>query len=53
MRPEHECDLRGDSAGGYLTMHDVGVPPIPDGLFIPLGVEVIFRFDFRVIRDMV
>jgi hypothetical protein len=27
----------------YLTMHYTSVGFIPDGLFIPLGVEIVFR----------
>jgi hypothetical protein len=33
----------------YLTMHYSGVPLIPYGLFIPLGVEIVFRFALWVI----
>ena len=33
----------------YLTMHYSGVQLIPDGLFIPLGVEIVFRIVLWVV----
>ncbi len=37
----------------YLTMHYTGVPFIPDGLFIPLGIEVAFRIGTWVIQNLI
>ena len=36
----------------YLTMHYTGVEFIPDGLFIPLGVECVFRGGWWVIQEL-
>ena len=36
-------DIAGIGLAIYLTMHYTGVPLIPDGLFIPLGIEIFFR----------
>ena len=36
----------------YLTMHFTGVEFIPDGLFIPLGVECGFRGGWWVIQEL-
>ena len=36
----------------YLTMHYTGVSLIPDGLFIPLGIEVSFRFSMWMIQEL-
>ncbi len=36
----------------YLTMQYTGVPLIPDGLLIPLGVEMLFRIGIWVIQDV-
>jgi hypothetical protein len=35
----------------YLTMRYTGVPLIPDGLLIPLAVEVVFRFAIWLIKE--
>jgi hypothetical protein len=37
----------------YLTMHYTGVQLIPNGLFIPLGVEVFFGIGFWVIQHLI
>lgn len=36
----------------YLTMHYTSVPLIPDGLFVPLGVEVTFRGALWLIQEL-
>jgi hypothetical protein len=36
----------------YLTMHYTGVSLIPDGLFIPLGVEAFFRIALWAIQEL-
>jgi hypothetical protein len=36
----------------YLTMHYTGVQLIPNGLFIPLGVEILFGVGFWVIQQL-
>ena len=36
----------------YLTMRYTGVQFIPNGLFIPLGVEVLFGIGFWVVRQL-
>ena len=36
----------------YLTMRYTGVQLIPNGLFIPLGVEVLFGIGFWVVRQL-
>ena len=35
----------------FLTMHYTGVDPIPDGLFIPLGIELLFFGSLWVIQN--
>jgi hypothetical protein len=35
----------------YFTMHYTGVALIPDGLFVPLGVEVAFWGALRMIQE--
>ncbi len=37
----------------YLTMQYTGVSLIPDGLFIPLGVEVLFRIGILVTQNAI
>lgn len=36
----------------YLTMHYTGVALIPDGLFVPLGVEVAFWGALWMVRSL-
>ena len=36
----------------YLTMHYTRVELIPNGLFIPLGVEVFFRIGIWLIQEL-
>lgn len=36
----------------YLTMRYTGVQLIPNGLFIPLGVEVLFGIGFWLVRQL-
>ena len=36
----------------YLTMHYTRVELIPDGLFIPMGVECVFRVGWWVIQEL-
>ena len=36
----------------YLTMHYTGVSFIPDGLFIPLGVEASFEIAMWAIQEL-
>ena len=35
----------------YLTMHYTGVELIPDGLFIPLGIEIGFMLAFWLLQE--
>lgn len=44
--------IAGIGLAVYLTMHYTGVSLIPDGLFIPLGVEAIFRTGIWAIQEM-
>jgi hypothetical protein len=44
--------IAGIGLAVYLTMHYTGVSLIPDGLFIPLGVEVIIRIGISVIQEL-
>ncbi len=37
----------------YMTMHYTGVSLVPDGLFIPLGVEVVFKLAVWVIGSSI
>jgi len=36
----------------YMTMHYTGVSFFPDGLLIPLGVEIFFRFGIWLIGEI-
>jgi hypothetical protein len=44
--------ITGIAVAVYLTMHYTGVSLIPDGLFIPLGVELFFRFGIWAFQQM-
>jgi hypothetical protein len=44
--------IAGIALAVYLTMRYTGVQLIPDGLFIPLGVETLFRIGVWVIQDL-
>jgi hypothetical protein len=44
--------IAGMGLAVFLTMHYTGVPLIPDGLFIPLGVEVVFGVGIWAIQEM-
>ena len=44
--------IAGIGLAVYLTMHYTGVSLIPDGLFIPLGVEAVFRVSMWAIREL-
>jgi hypothetical protein len=37
----------------YLTMHSTGIQLIPNGLFIPLGIEIFFGIGFWLIRHLI
>jgi hypothetical protein len=45
--------IAGIALAIYVTMHYTGVSLIPDGLFIPLGIEVVFHIGVWGFQEMV
>jgi hypothetical protein len=45
--------VAGMALAVYLTMHYARVSLFPDGLFIPLGVELLFKIGIWVVQELI